>query len=322
MKNIARIIILFILVPVLLFTNCKKSEEEQNQFLTLKSYLEAEGLDLDKIITNADGKAFVIGAKTADDLNGKYIVDIRSAADFTKGHIAGAKNIAFGSLLDEAVTAETNGQDMVIVCYTGQTACYGVSLLRLAGYSNTQALKWGMSGWNAQFDVWSTKIDNIAKDHANWSYETAPALSAYGNPLVITDEESGADILMARIKTVLAEGAKTVSAADVLNAPENYFINNYFNENDYSAFGHIKGAYRILPLTLANGAVSNLDPAAKICTYCYTGQTSAVVTAYLRVLGFDAHSVLFGMNNLYNSNEAWSANQWGGDSKSKDFPVQ
>jgi rhodanese-related sulfurtransferase len=32
--------------------------------------------------------------------------------------------------------------------------------------------------------------------------------------------------------------------------------------------------------------------------YCYTGQTSAHVAAYLRVLGYDAKSLVFGVNAM------------------------
>ena len=33
-----------------------------------------------------------------------------------------------------------------------------------------------------------------------------------------------------------------------------------------------------------------------IVVYCWTGQTSAQVTPYLRILGYDAYSMLYGMN--------------------------
>ena len=100
-------------------------------------------------------------------------------------------------------------------------------------------------------------------------------------------------------------------------------MNNYFSEADYAAFGHINGANRILPLSLAGGEYLNLDPTpgAKVVTYCYTGQTSAVVTACLRVLGYDAYSLVYGMNGMYNTNTAWSSNQWGVTGNPKNFPT-
>ncbi|MFA9389864.1 MAG: rhodanese-like domain-containing protein [Prolixibacteraceae bacterium] len=320
MKNLLKLMVLFTIVPALVFTSCKKTADEQNEFLTLKSYMVDNGMDLSNIITNADGKMFVLGAKEGTELDGKYVIDIRSAADFATAHVKDAHNVSFTDILTAAEAAKTAGQQAVVICYTGQTACYATALMRLAGYTDTQALKWGMSGWSDQTDKWTASVGDLAKDNANWSYDAAPAVQAYGVPTVITGEETGDAMLLARVKAVIAEGFQGVSAADVLASPENYFVNNFFTEADYTAFGHVKGANRISPLSLA-GSIENLDPAAKICTYCYTGQTSAVVTAYLRVLGYDATSLKFGMNAMYNSNSAWTSNQWGGDSKSKHFDL-
>jgi rhodanese-related sulfurtransferase len=113
-----------------------------------------------------------------------------------------------------------------------------------------------------------------------------------------------------------------VNGSDVLSNPAEYFINNYFSETDYLGFGHIANAYRINPLLLSDNSYLGLDPAAnaKVVTYCYTGQTSAVITAYLRVLGYDAYSLKFGMNGLYNDNPAWTANKWS-NGVPKNFPV-
>ena len=99
-------------------------------------------------------------------------------------------------------------------------------------------------------------------------------------------------------------------ATDALNNPVDYQINNYFTETDYLGFGHIVDANRINPLLLSDASITGLNPVAKVITYCYTGQTSAVVTAYLGVLGYDAYSLKFGMNGLYHSNSAWESNKW------------
>ncbi|MDX1284510.1 MAG: rhodanese-like domain-containing protein, partial [Draconibacterium sp.] len=104
----------------------------------------------------------------------------------------------------------------------------------------------------------------------------------------------------------------------------NYYINNYFSEAHYSGFGHIKSAVRVNPLLIND--CSKLDPNAKVVTYCYTGQTSAVISAYLNVLGFDAYSLKFGINGMTTTNPFWAtgevANHWGHDSKSKNLPVK
>ena len=49
-----------------------------------------------------------------------------------------------------------------------------------------------------------------------------------------------------------------------------------------------------------------------LAVYCWTGQTSAFLTAYLRILGYDAKSLLFGANGMiYDDLEAhkWSDSQ-------------
>lgn len=329
MKNLSRLFFLIVILSGLLTTtSCKKTAEEQNQYAELEQHLLSNDQDLGEIIKyhgngHADGLKFVAYAKdetTAQAFIDKYyIVDIRKSADFEAGHIEGAVNTTLDNLLAEAANA--GSKPILMVCYTGQTACFATACLRLAGYPETQALKWGMSGWNSDFDKWTPNLGNVAEGHANWTTDAAPSLQAFSSPVLITDMTSPSDILMERVRVVLSQGFKGVDASDVLNNPSDYFINNFFSEAHYTGFGHINGAYRILPLGLSNGSIGNLDPDQKVVTYCYTGQTSGVITAYLRVLGYDAYSLKFGMNALYNSNSTWSANQWGGDSGSKDFPV-
>jgi len=328
MKKLSLILIGFLLV----LTSCDGGGDDtvvvqDPAFTTLKNYMVNNGYDIPNILTNADGEKFVVGAPAADALDAflaKYhIVDIRTAETFATGHIQGAKNVAVGNILAEGA----QGKPVLIVCYTGQTACFATSLMRMYGYKNTRALKWGMSGWNANTaGSWNGKIGSEpANGHANWSYGSAPANLVFTDPVINSLKTDGSALLKDRVEQVLAAGfgAATASGTDILDNPGNYFINNFFSATDYSGFGHVDGAYRINPLTLAGNEYLNIDPTpgAKVITYCYTGQTSAVVTAILRVLGYDAYTMTFGMNGLYNTNSQWSTNQWGGDSNPKNLPV-
>lgn len=334
MKKLNLLLLSLLLIPALLLTSCDRGDDIVDKttpaFLLMKDYMTANSLDINKVIKNSDDEKFVVGAPLAADLDAflakYYIIDIRSSADFTsKGHITGAKNIAFTDILNEAPNA--GSKPILVVCYTGQTACYATALLRMYGYKHTQALKWGMSGWNTNTaGAWNGKIGaNAADGHANWSYGTAPANVVYNDPTIASFSTDGSQILKERVQQVVAAGfsSVTVSGTDVLDSPNNYFINNYFSETDYSGFGHIDGAYRIFPLTLTNNEYLNLNPDsnAKVVTYCYTGQTSAVITACLRVLGYNAYTLTFGMNGFYNTNAAWTTNQWGVDSNPKDLPL-
>ena len=321
MKKLSLILIGLLLIPTLFLTSCDKGDDlvvnTTPAFTIMKDYMLANNLDINKIMTSVDNVSFIQGAPAEADLPAflakYYIVDIRSAADFAAKHITGAKNVAFANILAEGAAAGT--KPVLVVCYTGQTACYATALLRMYGFKNTQALKWGMSGWNSTTaGAWNGKIGaEEAKGHANWSYEAAPANLVFTNPVISTLSTDGATILKNRVEAVVAEGFKTVTGTEVLNSPNNYFVHNYFSAADYTAFGHIKNAYRINPLLLADNSYLNLDPSptTKIISYCYTGQTSAVVTACLRVMGYNAYSMTFGMNGLYNTNTAWTTNRWG-----------
>ena len=335
MKKLSLIFVAFLLIPALMLTSCDSGTDpvvnNTSAFDLMKDYMVSNNLDIDEILTNTDGEKFVVGAPDAADLDAflaqYYIMDIRSSDHFTtQGHIQGAKNVAFSDILIDAANAGT--KPILVVCYTGQTACYATALLRMYGYPHTRALKWGMSGWNATTaGSWNSNIGNIANGHANWQYTAPPSNLVFSDPDISSFATDGSQILKQRVEQVVDAGFKTVSGSDVLNSPSSYFINNYFSEAHYTGFGHIDGAYRILPLQLADNSYLGLDPGsnAKVVTYCYTGQTSAVLTAVLRVLGYDAYSLTFGMNGLYNENPFWSdpaiKNQWGADSNPKDLPL-
>jgi rhodanese-related sulfurtransferase len=334
MKTISKFWYLLI-IPALFFSlvSCDRGDDPGEEvtiptFTLLKDQLLTKNMDLDKIIMSPNGVNFVAGAPADADLAAflakYYIMDIRQAADFANGHIQGAVNVPFANILTEATKAGT--KPILVVCYTGQTACYAVGLLRLSDYRDAQALKWGMSGWNpATANAWNNAVNgNPANGHANWAYDAAPTNKVFSNPELTSFSQDGAQILKDRIAAVVAGGFKTVTNGDVLANPANYHLNNYFNTADYTNYGHIKGAYRINPLLLIDNSYLGLDPSpnVKVATYCYTGQTSAIISAYLNVLGFNAFSTSFGMNGLWNSNPAWgeSINKWT-PARSKNLPL-
>lgn len=309
----------------LLLSSCEdKTTDTVDASEVLTEYLKTSSMDLADVIgTKGTATFFVMGAPADGNLDAKWIMDIRSAADFAKGHIVGANNVAFPDILSSAANAD---KPILVVCYTGQTACFATTLLRLYGYESTQALKWGMSGWNSEFSAkWDNSVADIVDGNPNWSYASAPSNSVYELPSFNNLAVEGVSLLKERVEAVVAEGFKTVSASDVLTTPSDYQVNNFFSEAHYNLFGHIKDANRINPLLLTDGSIKGLNPDAKVVTYCYTGQTSAVVTAFLRVLGYDAHSLSFGMNALSNNNAGWGTpedavtNQWGVDSKPKSL---
>lgn len=314
MKKFSIYLIALFLIPSLVFTGCKKDAEEANKYEILVDYLKANpDLDLPKMHSAG-------WAVSASALNGAladyYIIDIRPAADFNAARIQGAVNSTMANVVEEAKKAPA-GKKVMLVCASGQTAAFAVAACRLSGMPNTFFLKWGMSAWNSTKDVWTAKIGNIAiepSQHTNWITFTATSFKANSDfgkvPMVKSDSDIGADILKERVTAVLAEGMKFVQPSEVLANPANYFVNNYWTEANVTGNGnaHIKDSYRINPLTVATNELKFLNPDQKIVTYCWTGQTSAAVTFYLRVLGFDAVGMQWGANGLVNSQ--LSSNKW------------
>ena len=327
MKKLFNIFFVFAIVNVVFISSCRESSNSDDpvakaEYEILSEYLVAQGMDLDHVIKSAEGNKFVAFPAESGAAASRYVIDIRSAEKFAEGHVEGAVNVPIGDLLSEA--AKAGDKQIWIACYSGQTACFATALLRLYGYTETQALKWGMSGWNAETDIWSGKVGDAGDGQL--VKDAAPDNVVYDNPVISTGKTTGEEILKARVEAVIKEwGNATVSGADVVTSPSNYFVNNYFSTDHYTGFGHVEGAVRVNPLKIEGGSINYLDPSKEVVTYCYTGQTSAVITAFLRVMGYDAKSMLFGMNALNHSNDFWTtgqvANHWGVDSNPKGHPL-
>ena len=80
-----------------------------------------------------------------------YVVDLRSAEDYAKGHIEGAVNLPYGKGMQKEFDKLPTDKTLVLQCYSGQTASQTMAALRIKGY-NAYNLSGGMgaeggSGW-------------------------------------------------------------------------------------------------------------------------------------------------------------------------------
>lgn len=326
MKN-TKFLLLSLLVAFLFITSCSKDDEETtpqvNESEVLVNYLESTNSPLGKDFVNTDMPTIMpaVDVFTLNATGQVYIIDIRSAADFATGHIANAHNVALGDILTHIEGVDLSSYTKVaIVCYTGQTAGFAASLLRILGYDNVYSMKWGMCSWNEEFATkWNTAAAN-GNAFSTQFVSTSTAKGAQGNlPSLSTGKTTGQDILEARIDAVLEEGfsAAAVSNTAVFTDLNNYYIVNYWPAVHYTDLGHIPGAMQYTPKeTIKLSADLKTLPTDKaVVVYCYTGQNSAFLTAYLRVLGYDAKSLLYGANGMIydNLNDAgltvWSESQ-------------
>ncbi|MDP1621394.1 MAG: rhodanese-like domain-containing protein [Bacteroidales bacterium] len=309
MKN-WKLLLLSILCVSLFATSCKKDEDEPvpqiNESEALATYLESANSPLKKDYVNTDMPS-IIGAtevKTLNETGQVYIIDIRAAADFATGYIHNAHNVAVGDVLTHIKSVNLTAYTKVaIVCYTGQTAGYVASILRLLGYDKVFSMKWGMCSWHSDFaSKWNTAIAN-GNAYASQFSTTATAKGAAGAmPTLSTGKTTGQEILEARAATLLAEGfgAGSVSNKTVFDNLSTYYIVNYWPAAQYDDPGHIPGATQYTPKESIKLAadLKTLPVNKPIAIYCYTGQTSAFLAAYLRLLGYDAKSLLYGANGM------------------------
>lgn len=303
MKNLIRLLAI-LLIPALALTSCKddNNNPDLQEFETLTAYMAQNNLDLSNVLDGWVKAATTDIVDPADNsIPGFYVMDIRSAEDFELGHIPGAKNVAAANALEAAEAA--NGQKILVVCYTGQTAARVTGLLRLMKYE-AYSLKWGMAGWNPFFEAkWATNAGDY--DSPNWLTTGEPTpKKEFGEPTLNTGEANGADILEARVKAALQRTpdatAWGVKKDAVLSNPGDYFINNMWPIASWDEFGYIAGAYR-LNEDLSLTGLKYVDPNATVVTYCYTGQTSAIINAWMEVLGYNVKSLMFGANSIVHS---------------------
>ncbi len=301
MKTFKRFLIWIAILPMAVVISCKDDDPvaANENYADLTEYLVASSLDLPTVL---DG--WIVGPPTSVDdvttfLADYYVMDIRAAADFDKGHIKGAVNTTLGTIVADAAASN---KTILVACYTGQSASHAVVALRLSGYRTAKVLKWGMSGWRADLaGSWlanSGDNGNIAIGNTNWVTTATATPEVYNAPEWTTSATTPAEMLAERVSIMTTEGFKGVASADVLASPTDFYINNYWDQTSVDHYGHIDGATRILPLSIANNEFKYYDPSKTVVTYCWTGQTSSMVTAYLTVLGYNAKSLKFGSNSM------------------------
>ena len=233
----------------------------------------------------------------------QLVVDIRDSKAFKSGHIKGAVNKNFKDLPAwfETGIKPFEYDRIILVCDDGQLSAYTTCLLRLMGYGNVFAMRWGMSGWNPALakEGWlkglsgkyESKLDTVVHE----KQDPVKMLE------ISTGLATGAEIGAARFKKVFEEGTEKVliSADEVFSNPSSYYIINFERKDKYED-GHIPGAFRYKPdATLGFPEEMGSIPADKtVVVYCGTGHNSAFATAYLRLFGYDARTLKYGNNSF------------------------
>ncbi|MFN2371714.1 MAG: rhodanese-like domain-containing protein [Candidatus Krumholzibacteriia bacterium] len=255
------------------------------------------------------------------------IIDFRSRADYDAGHIPGAYHSTLPTLLSDLQTTIPTGREYIVVCYTGQTVGHAQVAMQLMGYGPVRSIKWGMSAWSSSVTNWNTGIGNtlataeVTNNNADLVEHDFPVLTGSVSTIVET-----------RVAAMLAGDFKRVGYASIRDNLDDYFVVDYHSASVYlgqdaasGVPGHIPGSYQFTPYqTLGLDQWLKYLPTDKqIVLYCWTGTGSSHLAAYLNMLGYDAYSLLYGVNNLFHDqlNDGY-ANKWNPATMARNYPLE
>jgi rhodanese-related sulfurtransferase len=244
-----------------------------------------------------------------------FIIDYRSADHFAASHIdVDALETANATIVNWAVADLMDNLDLipatakiVNVCYSGQTASQATAALRLLD-KEAWNLKFGMCGWTTDEAVnlgkWTTNLnrtDVILETESN-------GLSTFDLLTVDLDVADVDAAFITKLDEYFTAGTNNISATDLManlndgDTTNDPYIVNYWPAAKYD-IGHIPSAVNFDTAiasfkALDAAALASLPTDRQIVFYCWTGQTSSQACAYLNALGYDAYSLLYGINSI------------------------
>lgn len=322
MKTIFKIFQVLLIFSISFISGCLKdvtspvSGKPLSDNATLLYYLEDNG---DYI--NTDKMPSLIKAdEVYSNLNDYLLIDIRSSEEYSSGHIENAVNKSHSELI--AYLNDTNYEQypkIVIISNNGQSSAYYTCLLRLYGFENVFSMSYGMASWNYDFaGEWLAALDQYNDILLTFDLELVPKPEYSPLPKVNLTGSSLPERVKGRIQGAMESDFEDYFTGSSGDATIDFtYLGD--NLNDYFIVCYNDGLlYRQLILGIAHpaGAVLYTPPSTfpdlssttnlqtlpsdkKIVFYSTDGQLSAFAVAYLRVLGYDARSVLFGANNMF-----------------------
>lgn len=298
--------------------------EAQTEFEILVNHLQENG----NFINSDLAPALISPDEVKKNLKNDnfLILDIRSESWFEYGHIKNAVNIKAAELLNyfQNDIDPAAYEKIAIVCYSGQSASYFASLLRIAGFDNVYSMKWGMSSWRMDFAE-NSWLKNLKDDYADQAETTPNAKAEKGTfPVLETGKTTAEEILQARLEELFAIPYKQyiIKAPALFENLADHYIVHYWCEDKYNE-AHIPGAVYYKPNTSLDftADLATLPTDKRIALYDANGLGTAYVVAYLNVLGYDAGNIAYGANGFMN--KTVKDKKWGAFSN-KDvnmFPV-
>lgn len=226
-----------------------------------------------------------------------FIIDIRSGEDYEKGHIKGAVSLPFGNeSIAQNLEIIPDDVPVYVYCYTGQTASQATAVLNVAGKPAYNVQSGFVRGISVEPN-YENYIDTEAVALPSDAYEV-------GADLKVAVEKYFATVASYAGTPTEAQNIKVDAVKEIVDSEsDEYLIVSVRKAEDY-AQGHVKGAINIPFGAGMQDALAELPKDKTIIVYCYTGQTASQTTAILRLLGYEAYNMQFGMGSA-ESEKGW-----------------
>ncbi|MFO7447489.1 MAG: rhodanese-like domain-containing protein [Ignavibacteriaceae bacterium] len=312
------------------FSACLKNDEkdivvapqENNTSEEIINYLERNG----DFINSADCPAVVEAEEVYSNMYSYLLIDLRLPGEYSFGHIETAVNVQHNNLLAFLETqALGNFSKIILISKNGQSSAYYAALLRLYGMKNVFSMNYGMAAWHEDFSEDWIEVLQSETNQAELSIEEFPKgkfnpfpMLEFSNPQMSTKEKINERITVL-LNKYFPEEKKTYSNQDPSIQKEEYFVaaknldyylvccgiySSYIYRLDQTLImGHLRGAihYSAPPNSDFRSSLylQTIPSDKKVFIYSHEGNLSAFFTAYLQLLGYDAVSMLYGLNTIY-----------------------
>ncbi len=310
--------LIFIIAAMLLsFQGCLKDNVSPTVSVNLETsalvlrYFEEQG----DYINSNQMPSVVNPDEVNNHLNTYLIIDIRNQAEYIAGHIPGAYNVANDSLLNFMNERNAlNFPKVIIVSDDGQSASYYTCLLRLYGYNNVYALLFGMAEWNQDFSAIWQNNDSYYTGYVHFTNKRFPLNKISPLPSVNLNGSSQnlEEKVKDRISNLISQGFKYdtnyVYFADIKENIKDYYLTcfgrdslYYHNKEGEPGSGHFPNTVYYNPAFDLRSTLNlqTFPTDRKILIYSYSGHLSAFLAAYLRVMGYDAKTLMYGASKIF-----------------------
>jgi rhodanese-related sulfurtransferase len=220
-----------------------------------------------------------------------FILDVRSADDYALGHLKGAVNLPFASTaIAENLEFIPDDVPVFVNCYTGQTASQVTVVLNVAG-KNVTNIRGGWLLGIAATDGYENYADTEAVAMPTATYDTDPELAA-----AVTDYF--ATVASYNGTPTSNQNISSEAVKEIIDSEsDEYQILSVRKAEDF-ALGHVATAMNIPWGSGMETSFTELPSDKKIIVYCYTGHTASQTVAGLRLLGYEAYNMAFGMGSV------------------------